>query len=388
MAREIWIVSNFPPPVHGVSAFNHALSRYLRESGHTVREYPIGTRGALSSLEHFGIGKVGNDLLTLARVSGSAATRLVAKGNETTIYFTPSQIGISVFRDFLTVLASFPIRPRIVAHLHGCRWLDTWAQGGLIAKTMHATLASCDRVIVLGSSYAKRMRVEAGLSNVVGIDNGVTVASDPSSRFVARSVSDVPRLLFISNYLRAKGVWVVVAAARALKERGVRFHMTLAGEWYLASERTEFYEEWGTWLQQANDCVEILPFADADRKRELLESSTIFMLPTLNPCEGQPLSLIEAMAYGLVPLTTPNGGIPDLFDFENSASMCRTEHETGKGLADTIQYLIENPSQLAEWSRQAHAKQQRDLTFERCANLVTAELLGPPSLRVDQLSSR
>ena len=54
-------------------------------------------------------------------------------------------------------------------------------------------------------------------------------------------------------------------------------------------------------------------FIDGERKKELYLSSHIFCLPTYYPYEGQPISILEAYATGCVVITTPHGGIPDIF---------------------------------------------------------------------------
>ncbi len=49
-------------------------------------------------------------------------------------------------------------------------------------------------------------------------------------------------------------------------------------------------------------------------KKELLLWGTIFILPTYYAMEGQPISILEAMATGNLILTTNHAGIPDIFE--------------------------------------------------------------------------
>lgn len=50
-----------------------------------------------------------------------------------------------------------------------------------------------------------------------------------------------------------------------------------------------------------------------EKKRELLWDAHIFCLPTYYKFEAQPLAILEAYASGCVVLTTPQGGIKDIF---------------------------------------------------------------------------
>ena len=49
-----------------------------------------------------------------------------------------------------------------------------------------------------------------------------------------------------------------------------------------------------------------------EAKRKLLKECYIFALPTKDPNEGQPISILEAMGNGMLIITTDHAGIPDI----------------------------------------------------------------------------
>jgi glycosyltransferase involved in cell wall biosynthesis len=58
------------------------------------------------------------------------------------------------------------------------------------------------------------------------------------------------------------------------------------------------------------DKVSILDWLDPVRRDELLATADAFILPSYN--EGLPMSMLEAMAWGLPAIVTPVGGIPEV----------------------------------------------------------------------------
>jgi hypothetical protein len=65
---EVWIVSNFPPPVHGVSAFNQEFCLALKRKNIRLRIFPIGTSGNFSQVETFAFSKVIGDSISLLKL--------------------------------------------------------------------------------------------------------------------------------------------------------------------------------------------------------------------------------------------------------------------------------------------------------------------------------
>jgi glycosyltransferase involved in cell wall biosynthesis len=117
------------------------------------------------------------------------------------------------------------------------------------------------------------------------------------------------RVLYMSNFIPEKGYRVLVDAFMSLPaefKNAVELH--LAG----------FFNSPG--LEEGFKKEVCLPGivchgpVSGSAKRELLQSSHIFCLPTYYKFEGQPISIIEAYAAGCFVITTNNGGIKDIFE--------------------------------------------------------------------------
>ncbi|MCS6922926.1 MAG: glycosyltransferase, partial [Fimbriimonadales bacterium] len=82
---------------------------------------------------------------------------------------------------------------------------------------------------------------------------------------------------------------------------------------------------------------------------ELLNASDIFVLPSR--WEGNPMSVMEAMAAGLPVVATAVGGVPELV--ENGASGLLVPSDDVAALAQALQTLVDNPSLRATMGHKA-----------------------------------
>jgi glycosyltransferase involved in cell wall biosynthesis len=370
MDLEVWTVSNMAPPMHGVAAFNAMLVDELERRGIRHRMFRIGTRGDLQQIARIRIGKAATDAATIARLGWAGLGRSRDGEQRPVLYFTPCQGGSAVLRDLVVTRLGRALGLPIVAHLHGCAWLEVRARGGWQAHAMLDVLAACDRVICLGPSFATRM-IAATNAACVGINNGVPSPPQVARRPVPRRDRPI-ELLHLSNLGRRKGLWQVAGALRALLRRGRAAHLRCAGNWSFEPERAEFIADFASELNAGS--IELVGYADESAKGRLFSEAHFSLLPIPSTTEGQPLALIEAMAHAVVPLTTPSGGIPDLFGFDGWEVLCSRSHDDPERLADTVLSMSADPVTYREASARCLERQRSALTMVACADAILREL--------------
>lgn len=114
-----------------------------------------------------------------------------------------------------------------------------------------------------------------------------------------------PRLLCIGRLCEQKGQLLLVEAARGLKEKGVQFQLTLAGD---GEMRPEIEALIGRYSLQAH--ISITGWISSSQVQQHLLDSQMMVLPSF--AEGLPVVIMESMALRRPVVSTYVAGIPEL----------------------------------------------------------------------------
>jgi glycosyltransferase involved in cell wall biosynthesis len=107
--------------------------------------------------------------------------------------------------------------------------------------------------------------------------------------------------LFMGRLGQRKGVYDIIESARQLKENRVQIHLYGDGE---IDQVQKAVEDSGV-----SDIVKVRGWIDGSRKDQTFQESNVLLLPSYN--EGLPISVLEAMAYGLPVVATDVGGVAE-----------------------------------------------------------------------------
>lgn len=221
-----------------------------------------------------------------------------------------------------------------VAHAHTCSWIHFMNTATPMATLMRTTFRNCDSVICLGRAFAADLQRYLG-KPCIPIPNGVSAPAIPSA--FLPELREPIRILFLSNFGPQKGLRIAADALRLLVKQGVHAELFCAGEWQDESAERLFHAEFHAEIEQHS--IRLIGSVSGDAKHRALAQAHFLVLPVSNPHEGQPLVLIEAMSYGVPPITTRCGAIPDLFDFDAGTRLACDTHLTSEGIAQTIHTL-------------------------------------------------
>lgn len=146
-------------------------------------------------------------------------------------------------------------------------------------------------------------------------------------------------ILFMSRFVKEKGVYIAAEAARLLVENGYKdFCFVFAGDGPEYKGLTDYIKEY-----RLNDYIRALGYVKGERKREILKNCDILLFPTWLD-EGCPMVLLEAIGAGLAIITTPMGAIPDIVEHNKNGFII--ESKDPKKFYKAVKKLIEDRESL------------------------------------------
>lgn len=163
--------------------------------------------------------------------------------------------------------------------------------------------------------------------------------------------------------LKRKGVWDIVAAARLLKDRGVDFHITLAGR------PGDAHPELVRRIRAAGLAERVATIGEVspEQKLALYGRTLLYVQPSYH--EGFGLATAEAMAAGCCVITC------DVGEVRNVVADCGHYISPGapEELADAIQTLLANPETVKSLNIKAARRMREFFSIDRkIATLRTA----------------
>lgn len=302
---QILLIGPFPEPMNGCSYANKVLHENLIRKGELVNTINTGTKAISSSQgTNFSLGKA----LSFLKVYFQGYK--IFKSD--VVYITPGQTFFGILKYSPFILLSILTKKPYVIHVHG-NYLGTEYNllKGLKKTIFGFLIKSASAGIVLSDSLRNNFKYLLDDSKVFVVKNFVEYDLIESYS-VERKPKDILRILYLSNLMREKGILDLLEALIILQNEGHDFIARIAG-----NIEPSVYKEVQEKLKELSNKIEYRGLVKGEAKMELLMSSNIFVLPTYYVMEGQPISILEALATGNIIITTAHAGIPDIIDCNN-----------------------------------------------------------------------
>lgn len=221
----------------------------------------------------------------------------VRRGDVVHIHFAS---GASSRRKTMIARLALARGARVILHAHGGGYREYWRSMNSLERAFTLkTLQRVQRLVVLGEQW-QSFFASIGVTpqRIVALPNPVVLPRHIPQRVVGREV----RLLFLGLIDRRKGAFDLVdAIARIAPSMRTRLRAVIAG-----NGATDELRLHAAKLGVA-DLVDVREWVDAQERDRLLAASDMFVLPSY--AEGLPMSVLEAMAWGLPTICTPVGSV-------------------------------------------------------------------------------
>lgn len=307
-------------------------------------------------------------------------------------YLTISCSSVGFVRDFLIIWAAWFLRKPIILHLKSAGYMEfypsrpTWFQ-----FIIRHTLNRASRIISLGHSIKGQFSFVSDFDKkVVVVYNGTPIDASRNTSPRERKAPNSPlRVLYLSNMIPSKGYMDVLEAARLLHHRGLQdvsfdfcgaFGVSIEDNSNCPVTDASSFGQWVAAIGMA-DRIKYHGTVHGSLKHEIFKASDVFALPTQYPTEGQPISIIEAMAYGMPVCATPWKGIVEQVIDDTTGKLVRFNNPSD--IADFLQELATDHDKLLRMGTASHNHYLKNFTREaHIRNMISlfSEVFGNHSI--------
>ena len=302
MTRSIFI-GPIDMPVTGQS---HAFSLLFRELGgsNIFLHYPVYS------------GNVFKYLIALLVFCYCYIKHVFSTKNMvTSVYLSCSRTKIGFFRDSVVIILAKFAKKKVICHIHGADFPKFRLDMGVLIRGVDAVYDRLDGIIILSEGMVNQFSMYRAEKIVISNFSSIFPAQP-----MYRSGSRIPKelsVLYLSNIMFSKGIFYLIDAIDSLVVAGHSVRLTVAGvvlgDQFMDKEsvKRRFLEK-----ISGKDYIDFIGFVGDDKDLVLMRHD-VFVLPSFYPTEAQPISIIEAMSFGLPIITTRFNFLEELVSEES-----------------------------------------------------------------------
>lgn len=249
-------------------------------------------------------------------ISGYIQFIKVLLTNKPDIVHIHSSFGPSFYRKMPFIYMASWAKIPIVNHIHGADFDEFYVNASESKKKkIKKIYEKCSVLIALSEEWKERLSQIVSPSKISVIENYSILHEDALKQRLERKCNNT--VLFLGELGRRKGCYDIPEVIRKVKEDVPDVKFVLAGAGSEADEKAikKLIDR-----ENVSDNVEFPGWVRGDTKDKLLREADVFFLPSYN--EGMPMSVLDAMGYGLPIVSTNVGGIPKIVQDRKNGVSC------------------------------------------------------------------
>lgn len=236
---------------------------------------------------------------------------------------------------------------KIIIHMHGSTFDLFYKErcNDAQKQQVREIFAMADKVIALSGDW-KEFLAESicDAQKIVVIYNAVKIPEAYSKDYANR------KMLFLGILGQRKGTYDLIEVLPEILSKYPDSHIYFGGD----GEREQ--AEQLCMEKGIADHVTFLGWVRGEEKEKLLKECSIYVLPTYH--EGMPMSILEAMSYGMAVVSTYVGGIPHIITDGENGLLCEAGDQAA--LREKLLKLLEDENLREMLGRNAYKMTAKD----------------------------
>lgn len=217
---------------------------------------------------------------------------------------------------------------KTVIHFHGASFKEEYPNyPAFVQKKICGMFQKIDLIICLSKSWQCYIEKIAPRSNTIVLQNGIHIPGRNS--FLKK---ETITLLFLGLIGKRKGIFDLLTVISKLKSSSPDIQLIIGGNGDIIQLEKKIK------ALQIEKIVNYVGWIPISKKKMLLKNTDIFVLPSYG--EGMPMSILEAMSYGVPVVSTAVGGIPEIV--QHGVSGFLIEPGDLSALAGKLELLIKD----------------------------------------------
>lgn len=341
---QIIIVSPSLDPAKNVSGIS-SVAKFVTENNpcHQYIHFELGRKDD----EKGGFHRIGSILQKFKEWR-----RLLRKHPEALVHYNFPMDKQSVIRDAPFMRAALRNGNKMIVHIHGGRFLTSDSISFPFRQILMHIFSWELPFIALSDNEASIISSRFHARDVFCLPNCIDLGD---AKLFERSFDNDSNSILTLGYLgriaKTKGMEYLLQACSQLKLRNIPFRLKVAGAEEINGDFIPLFHE------MLGDQFDYCGIVSGERKCQFLRSLDLFVMPTF--FEGLPMSLLECMSYGVVPVITPVGSIPTVVT--NNMNGLFIKVQDTDSIVDAVASLSANRVRLMNISKNA-----REYVFAHC----------------------
>ena len=365
---RILFILHLPPPLHGPAV----IGEYIKHSDLINNCFDCHFLNLSISASINDLGSTSSSkFLRFLKLIWDVKKQLIFNRPDL-CYITLNSIGSGFYKDSVIALLIKLFRVKRVYHFHNKG--ITNRKICFFEDLLYKLVFRGAEVILISKSLYYDFKRYVPENRIHYCTNGIPDKRLQAKRNGQPAPGTLCSLLFFSNLIESKGLYILLDACKMLNEKNLDFKCIIAGRQGDISP------------SQLMNKIEVMGLAGhinyaAEKsgydKEQLFSSADVFVHPTFSDC--LPLVILEAMQHSLPVVSTFEGAIPDAVDDGISGILVPVKDPSA--LAEKLEFLIINPETRIKMGSAGRKKYEREFTLEKFEKRLT-EILSDIAVNV------